>query len=118
MSNLKANVERIIQDLEQGIIITQEDIDNGYVDSCMYEVGDMMSGFDYLQDVIDIEYICTSNKEYKGARIMVTFGGPNIWINTRTRQVEGSWWGESCVISYETDSFDLDECLETLFNSY
>lgn len=117
MNSLKESVKAVVEKLEQGIEITQEDIDNGYVDSCMYEVGDMLSGFDYLVDVLDIEYMCSADKAYRGARILVAFGGPNIWINTRTKKVEGSWWGESFTMPYETDSFDLDECLEELFNS-
>ena len=116
MSNLKANVEAIIKNLEQGIEVTQDDIDSGYADACMYEAGDMMSGFDYLQDALDIEYVCGSDKRYLGARVLVAFGGPNIWINTRTKQVEGYWRGDSCIMSYGTDSFDLDECLQALFD--
>lgn len=116
MSNVKANVEAIIKNIEQGIEITQEDIDSGYVDSCSYEVGDIMSGHDYLMDALDIEYITTSDKQYKGARILVAFGGPNIWINTLTKEVEGYWWSDKCIMSYSTDSMDLDECLEEYFN--
>jgi len=50
------------------------------------------SGFDYLEDVLDFEWILNSDKTLKGARILVSFGGPNIWINTVTDQVEGYWW--------------------------
>ena len=78
--------------------------------------GVMQSAYDYLSDVLDIEYICNSKKEYLGARVLVAFGGPNIWINTRTQQVEGYWWGDKSIQSYNKDEIGLDDALEDLFN--
>lgn len=46
---------------------------------------------DYLNDVLDIEYTCSATLEYLGAKIYVTLGGPNIWIDTRKGVVEGVW---------------------------
>ena len=74
-----------------------------------------LSAFDYLQDALDIEYIVNSKKEYLGARVLVAFGGPNIWINTRTKTVEGYWWGDSATASFQ-DNIGLDEALEELFS--
>jgi|UniRef100_A0A914DH90 hypothetical protein len=37
---------------------------------------------DWLRDVLDIEYLVTSRREYKAARIYVTIGGPNAYIDT------------------------------------
>ena len=73
------------------------------------------SAFDYLKDALDIEYIVSRKKEYLGARILVTFGGPNIWINTRTKTVEGYWWGDSAFSSFQ-DNLGLDDALEELFS--
>jgi hypothetical protein len=78
--------------------------------------GVLVSAYDYLQDALDIEYVIGSDKRYLGARVLVAFGGPNIWINTRTKQVEGYWWGESAIVSYNTDEMDLDSALEDLYN--
>lgn len=72
------------------------------------------SAFDYLQDALDIEYIVNSKKEYLGARVLVAFGGPNIWINTRTKTVEGYWWSNSAFASFK-DGLDLDSALEELW---
>ena len=115
-NRLKEQVQHIINTIENGIEITQDDIDLGYVDNCMYEVGDIMSGFDYLSDALDIEYIVSADKTYKGARVLVAFGGPNIWINTLTKEVEGYWWGDKCIMSYHDDAFNLDECLEEIYS--
>ena len=74
-----------------------------------------ISVFDYLKNALDIEYIVNSKKEYLGARVLVAFGGPNIWINTRTKTVEGYWWSDSASASFQ-DNIGLDEALEELFS--
>jgi hypothetical protein len=56
------------------------------------ENGDEIDGFDYLQDALDIQYIVSGDREYRGARVLVAFGGPNAWLNTLTGQLEVSWW--------------------------
>jgi hypothetical protein len=104
MSDLKNHVGEIVKRIEQGFDETETNYD-----------GEQMSAFDYLQDALDIEYIVNSKKEYLGARVLVAFGGPNIWINTRTKQVEGAWWGESFTMPYHQDSIGLDEALEELW---
>lgn len=73
------------------------------------------SAFDYLQDALDIEYIVNSKGEYLGARVLVAFGGPNIWINTRTKTIEGYWWNDKAFASFD-DNLGLDEALEELWN--
>lgn len=73
------------------------------------------SAFDYLQDALDIQYIVTGKREYIAARVLVAFGGPNIWINTQTKTVEGYWWGTEASARYHTDALGLDEALETLW---
>jgi hypothetical protein len=71
--------------------------------------------FDWLSDALDIEYIVNSKKEYLGARVLVAFGGPNIWVNTRTKEVEGYWWSDSAKASFE-DNLGIDDALESLYN--
>jgi hypothetical protein len=66
---------------------------------------------DWMEDVLDIEYIVNSRREYIGARVLVGFGGPNLWINTRTSTVEGYWWGAYEEQRY-TDNLGLDDWLE------
>jgi hypothetical protein len=107
------NTDTMLQNHVASIIDT---IENGLDESLTGGEGEPLTAFDYLQDALDIEYICSSKKEYLGARVLVAFGGPNIWINTRTKQVEGYWWGDKSVQSYDTDSIGLDEALEELFN--
>jgi hypothetical protein len=72
------------------------------------------SAFDYLQDALDIEYIVNSKGEYLGARVLVAFGGPNIWVNTRTKTIEGYWWGDSAFATFQ-DNLGLDDALSELW---
>ena len=73
------------------------------------------TAIDYLSDALDIEWVISSDKQtLLGARVLVAFGGPNIWINTKTGTVEGYWWNESAFASFE-DNAELDDALECLF---
>jgi len=73
------------------------------------------SAYDYLQDALDIEYIVNGKGEYLGARVLVAFGGPNIWVDTRRGIVEGAWWCDHATASFK-DNLGLDEALEELWN--
>lgn len=79
------------------------------------EDGEPSTAIDYICDALDIEYIVSSKKEFLGARILVCFGGPNVWINTKTDTVEGYWWGDECSMPY-TDELGLHDAAEELFN--
>lgn len=104
-NNIKANVEHIVKTIEQGF--------DGYMTDNEYD--EIRDVYEYLEDVLDIEYIVNKNGDYLGSRILVAFGGPNIWINTRTKQVEGYWWGDSCVMSYSRDEMGIDEAVGELW---
>lgn len=73
------------------------------------------SAIDWLEDALSIEYTVSSDMSYLGARVLVGFGGPNIWVNTRHNQVEGFWWGDNHTTSY-TDALGLDDALEEYFD--
>jgi hypothetical protein len=108
---LREMVANIVNDIEQGIQAeTAEDYDG------QYEKGETISGFDYLSDILDIEYYLSSDRETcLGARILVAFGGPNIWIDTRKGLVEGYWWGDSCVMAYHHDEMGIDDTVIELW---
>ena len=99
---------------EQGtelITINGETIETTEV--CFYPV----SMWDYFDDFLDIDYICNYQKEYKACRIMIAWGGPNIYVNTWDAQVELYWWNESGNAYLTRDVCDqIDEFAEELFN--
>lgn len=79
-------------------MVTDQELLNmvlGIVDTvdAICESGDYESLSEYLEDALDLEFTCNSRKEYLGARVAVSLGGPNIYINTRYGTVEGYWGG-------------------------
>lgn len=99
MSDIKNHVLEIIRVLESGIDSDGKEIDSG----------------DYMQDVLDINWVLNQDRTLKGARLLVAFGGPNIWIDTVTQTVEGYWWNDRFEASYHTDAMGLDEYVEMMW---
>ena len=120
MKDLTNNVRHIANQLENPEPYCAEcdccwsDINDG--DDCpdcgseTYPIG----GLDYISDALDIEYTVSSAGEYLGARILVAFGGPNIWIDTRHNRVDGHWWQDSYNCAY-TDAMGLDDACRELW---
>ena len=73
------------------------------------------TGYDYLDDVLDIMYIVGSDGTYYGAEIMVTFGGPNIYVETRDNTVRGYWGGDKAQWGF-LDEIGLDEACFELYH--
>lgn len=49
------------------------------------------SGLDYLEGALDIKYIVNSDRSYRAAKVCVGYGGPNVWINTDSNELEVYW---------------------------
>ena len=45
----------------------------------------------------------------------MAFGGPNIWINTQSNEVEGYWWLDKANALF-TDNMGLNDYLEELYS--
>lgn len=50
--------------------------------------------WDFLDDVYDVEFRCSSRREFRSVRVMVACGGPNIYLDSGSRDVELYWWNE------------------------
>jgi hypothetical protein len=107
---LKDQVDNIVSNLENGLTLQDVGMDTDKSDQ-----DDIISGFDYLQDALDILYIVDGNGEYLGAQICVAFGGPTIWIDTLKQTVEGHWWQDRHTAHYQEDAMDIDESLRELW---
>lgn len=74
------------------------------------------TALDYLEDILDINYIVSSDKQYKAARIMIAYGGPSAWINTLSREVECAWWSSTVRVALPIEFCEeLDIALEELY---
>ena len=103
--HIKEQVLSVVDTLENPPLLDEvEKYDLGYEE----QDEAYLSAWDYLSDALDIEFITNSTGEYLGARVLVTFGGPTIWVNTRTMVVEGGWWGDSCHRDFD-DNIGLDD---------
>ena len=100
---LRDQCAMIARQIETGEYDFAGEIDSEYPDA-----------FDYLSGALDIEYMCDSQDNYRGAIVLVACGGPNIWIDTRWKEVRGAWWGDHCTVSYGRDELGLDNALEEL----
>ena len=85
---------------------------------------DKGEGAKFLDDehCLDIQYIVDKDKKYLGSRVLVAFGGPNIWINTQYKEVQGYWASEKATAQYynvpsKYDADELDELAEEYYNS-
>lgn len=103
MSDLQNNVDSIAAMLT-----------NGFDEESNHD-GEEFTVYDYLSDVLDIQYIVTGKSEFIGARVLVAFGGPNIWIDTTRNIVEGYWWSDKATAGF-SDNVGLVEALEELWN--
>ena len=68
----------------------------------------------FMEDVYDIRYIVDREKRYMGAELMVAGGGPTIWVNLYTKEVEG-YWGFDKVTKAFTDNLGLDDYCEEMY---
>lgn len=51
--------------------------------------------YDWMDDnALDVTYICDRQKQLQGAEILVEFGGPNTYVNTRESIIESYWGGD------------------------
>jgi hypothetical protein len=110
----RETVLRIAREIEQGMTYAEAEMDH---DEHGCEPDDQISGLDYISDALDITYYISSDRETcEGARILVAFGGPNIWIDTKFKTVELYWWGDKEIVSYHDDIMGIDDAIDTLWH--
>jgi len=92
------------------------------IENCEYDFDKEYSDYDepcagdYVSDILDINYIITSDKSYIGIRLTVAFGGPNIYIDTFSKQVQGYWGSDEYIKSYFNDELGIDDYFEEYYN--
>ena len=69
---------------------------------------------EWMEGVYDIRYIVDREKRYMGAELMVAGGGPTVWVNVYTKEVEG-FWGFDKVIEPFIDNLGLDDYCEEMY---
>ena len=103
------------------ILILPDDVGDKYrCPNCgsVQEVDNMeqLSIWDYMSDALDFQFLVNSRKEVIAVKILVTFGGPNIWIDTESQNVELYWWTDRASYPLSSDVVEaLDEWAEEYF---
>ena len=92
----------------------EQENDGAYICPCCgatVEEGELeqLSIWDYTEDALDIRYLLDSKKELAAVKVLVAFGGPNIWIDTETRSVELYWWTDRASYPISGDVCDALE---------
>ena len=69
----------------------------------------------FMDGVYDIRYIVDREKRYFSAELLVAGGGPTVWVNLNTKEVEGYWGGDKVTEPF-IDNLGLDDYLEEMYN--
>ena len=88
----------------------QERFDNGETES------PELSAYDYLENALDIEYRVDSSRRYRSAKVLIGYGGPNVWIDTATRALVVAWWSAPVSVDLPQQFCDeLDTAISELW---
>lgn len=77
--------------------------------------GNALSIGAWIEDSLDIEYRVSVDKVYRSAKVLISLGGPNTWIDTATQSVDVFWGtGASTYVLPE----EFCEQLDTMLSEY
>jgi hypothetical protein len=72
--------------------------------------------YTWLEDVLDIDLVVSIRGDYKGAEVLVSFGGPNAWVDTRENALVVAWGSERASWALPSAMIvELDDALEGLW---
>ena len=103
-SELRKRVSSIFKAISEGIV------DYQYANPSTGNIA-----HDFLDQAINIEYIVSGRLNYSGARILVSYGGPSISIDTSLKTIDGYWDGESVCQHYYHDEMDLGGACKEMY---
>lgn len=71
---------------------------------------------DVLGEIFDVEYYIGGDGDYRGVRLMIACGGPNVYVDTREHEVQLYWWTDHAKCYLPTDVCDqIDARYEEIF---
>ena len=103
-------LRRMCKDIADGItnpVISNDEQEDGSVEQ-------HGGASEWMEGVYDIRYIVDREKRYYRAELMVAGGGPTIWVNLNTMEVEG-YWGSDRVTEPFIDNLGLDDYCEEMY---
>ncbi len=110
MSAVKKKGETCEEQLRRMCKNIAEDITSGktleYIDQPKVE----LTADKFMDGVYDIEWTTHRDHNYRAARLLVAGGGPTIWVNMMTDNVEGYWGTDRVKHSFD-DNIGLNDYL-------
>ena len=74
---------------------------------------------EYFDDILDIKYVVDREKKYLGAKILLTFGGPNIYLDTYHGELQLYWCTTEEKFSVDKNLCNaVDDIFEEYYNSF
>ena len=68
------------------------------------EDDEQASVLDVIGDVYNVKFIVDGEREFENVRLMVACGGPSIWLDTETMNIELYWGGEEMCLPMDYDA--------------
>lgn len=83
-----------------------------------YDLRDNYTIYDYFsENLLDIDFLCNREKEYTAAKMLITWGGPAIEIDTEVGAVCLYWWEENAKYFLNRETVDaVNDYAEELYN--
>ena len=101
------------QDIRERIAL---DVEAGTPFGTHEDTGEELTAWDYLEDVLDFEYRIGSDRKYRSSRLLIGWGGPNVWIDTQTETLSVYWGSDSATVDLPEEFINaLDGALEELW---
>lgn len=79
-----------------------------------FDENEHTGAWDWLSDVLDINYLVNSDGTFRSAKVLVAFGGPNIWVDFEDMQVKGYWWSERATANFN-DDMGVEDALQEMW---
>ena len=108
LQNQVKHIADMLSDSEAYAAMRREDMGEDF------DENEHTGAYDWLSDVLDITYMVGSDGSYRGAKVLVAFGGPNIWVDFADKVVDGYWGGEHASAHF-TDDMGVDDALEEMW---
>ncbi len=84
MINIKQKLSIMVENV-------REELTHAYEGNLEDEYGELVSLWEYLTQSLSVDFRIDSKLNILGVRVWFCLGGPNIWIDTETKTIEGHW---------------------------
>ena len=107
-----------MEDNKKMLEAIREELEAIYNGEQINDDGEQVTFWDYISnDVLDFNYIINADKSYKACSLLITFGGPNIYINTWDQEIQLFWAGDHETLWLPSEICnEIDAVMEEYYN--